>query len=102
MTDTEMAAPTAAAAMAAVTIEPEKRLPMTISFLPCGALRVRDSPHQRRRPLRRLGRVYRGSDCGEKLILMAKLGVETAQQSDSVVRLRAQRPAETFVTSAVD
>jgi predicted GNAT family N-acyltransferase len=46
--------------------------------------------------------VYRGSDCGEKLILMAMLGVETAQQSDSVVRLRGQRPAETFVTSAVD
>jgi hypothetical protein len=30
----------AAVAMAAVTIKPEKRLPMTISFLPCNLLGV--------------------------------------------------------------
>src|SRR5215831_19414920 len=54
--------------MATVTIEPEKRAPMTISF----CLTVCDYnrfPHERRLPLRRLGRVYRGSVCKEKMIL---------------------------------
>jgi hypothetical protein len=42
MTGTEMAAPTAVAAMASVTIEPEKRSRMTIS-LPCSVLLQRIS-----------------------------------------------------------
>jgi hypothetical protein len=41
--------------------------------------------------------VYRGSGCGEKMILGAKLGVETVQQGDCAVRLSAQRPVEKFI-----
>jgi hypothetical protein len=53
-----MAALAAAAAMAAITIEPEKRSPMTISL--CLAVRVLH---------RNLPLVYRGSVCGEKMVL---------------------------------
>jgi hypothetical protein len=72
MTGTKMAALTAAAAMATVTIEPEKRSRMMISFaLQC--VTATKFPHEPKLPLCGLGRVYRGSVCGEKMVCVAYL-----------------------------
>jgi hypothetical protein len=65
----EMAAMTVAAAMATVTIEPEKRSRMMISL----CLAVCDCneipPERKLSPERSFALVYRGSVCAEKIVL---------------------------------
>src|SRR5262245_41175729 len=68
VTDTEMAALTATTAMATVTIEPAKRSRM-ITCLCHAVLLPRRIPPKANPPLVRLSQVYRGSVCGEKMVL---------------------------------